>query len=106
MNVNGSIITLDVPAQTIGGRTLIPLRALVEALGKQVFWDDRGLILISDAAVSYDATTIDKIIDLLDIRVQADGSVIISGAEKNSGTLHTPCPCPPGRDLHPQIRLS
>ncbi len=74
MLVNGNAVTLDVPAKEIGGRTLIPLRALVEALGKQVFWDDRGLIIISDAAVNYDAETINKIIDLLDIRVQIDGA--------------------------------
>ncbi len=76
MNVNGNITVLDVPAQEIGGRTLIPLRALVEALGKQVFWDDRGLILITDTVANYDAATIDNIIDLLDIRVQADGKEI------------------------------
>jgi len=76
MIVDGNAVTLDVPAQEIGGRTLIPLRALVEALGKQVFWDDRGLILITDAPVTYDADKINKIIDLLDIRVQADGQEI------------------------------
>ncbi len=76
MDINGKAITLDVPAQTIGGRTLIPLRALVEALGKEVFWDDRGLILITDTPVDYDADKINKIIDLLDIRVQADGKEI------------------------------
>jgi len=76
MLVDGTAVTLDVPAQEIGGRTLIPLRALVEALGKEVFWDDRGLILITDAPVTYDAETIDKIIDLLDVRVQADGKEI------------------------------
>jgi len=73
MDVDGNVVTLDVPAQTIGGRTLIPLRALVEALGKQVFWDDRGLIIISDFPVTFDAETITKLIDLLDIRVQVDG---------------------------------
>ncbi len=76
MMVDGAAVTLDVPAQEIGGRTLIPLRALVEALGKEVFWDDRGLILITDAPVTYDADKINKIIDLLDIRVQADGKEI------------------------------
>ncbi len=76
MIVDGKAITLDVPAQEIGGRTLIPLRALVEALGKQVFWDDRGLILITDKPVDYEADKINKIIDLLDIRVQADGKEI------------------------------
>ncbi len=76
MIVDGVAVTLDVPAQEIGGRTLIPLRALVEALGKQVFWDDRGLILITDAPVTYSAEKMDKIIDLLDIRVQSDGKEI------------------------------
>ncbi len=76
MYVDGKQTILDVPAQTIGGRTLIPLRALVEALGKQVFWDDRGLILISDDVLNYDADRINKVIDLLDIRVQTDGKEI------------------------------
>ncbi len=48
--VNGETKTLDVPAKSVNGRTLIPLRALVEALGKEVFWDDRGLIVISETA--------------------------------------------------------
>ena len=46
--VNNEEKTLDVPAQTISGRTMIPLRAMAEALDKKVFWDDRGLIIISD----------------------------------------------------------
>ena len=49
MTVNGKTTTLDVPAQTINDRTLIPLRAIAESLGKTVFWDDQGLIAISDA---------------------------------------------------------
>ncbi len=76
MNVNGNVVVLDVPAKEIGGRTLIPLRALVEALGKQVFWDDRGLIIISDKPVTFDADTITKLINLLDIRVQVDGKEV------------------------------
>ena len=48
MTVNGKKTTLDVTAQTINDRTLIPLRAIAEALGKTVFWDDKGLIAISD----------------------------------------------------------
>lgn len=47
MMVNDQEITLDVAAQTLNDRTLLPLRALAEALGQKVFWDDRGLIVIN-----------------------------------------------------------
>ena len=36
---NGQAITLDVPAQLRGGRTLVPLRAVSEAFDCGVFWD-------------------------------------------------------------------
>ena len=48
MTVNEQTVLLDVPATTIEDRTMIPLRAMAEAIGKKVFWDDRGLIVISD----------------------------------------------------------
>lgn len=54
MTVNGAEQKLDVPAQTIEDRTMIPLRALVESINKKVFWDDRGLILISDEENVFD----------------------------------------------------
>ena len=46
--IDGSEYELDVPAKVENGRTLIPLRAVAEALNKKVFWDDRGLIIVSD----------------------------------------------------------
>ena len=63
--VNGEAKTLDVPAKSVNGRTLIPLRALVEALGKDVFWDDRGLIVISDEKDFLNAETDKDIIDFM-----------------------------------------
>jgi len=48
ISVNGQDSKLDVPAKAVNGRTLIPLRALVESLDKKVFWDPQGLIVISD----------------------------------------------------------
>ncbi|MBE7043582.1 MAG: hypothetical protein E7399_08885 [Ruminococcaceae bacterium] len=51
MNVNGKAVTLDVPAQVWNDRTMLPLRAVAEALGKTVYWDNRGLIILSDSSV-------------------------------------------------------
>lgn len=52
---DGSTYTLDVPAQVVNNRTFLPLRALCEnVLGKNVFWDDHGLIVISDKEYSAD----------------------------------------------------
>ena len=39
MMANDKEITLDVPAQLINDRTLVPLRAIAEALGNTVEWD-------------------------------------------------------------------
>ena len=72
MTVDGQETQLEVPAQEINGRTLIPLRAMVEAIGKQVFWDDRGLIVISDQENLFDQKheryLVDEIIDRVVIK--------------------------------------
>ena len=64
--IDGVEYTMDVPPQIIGGRTLVPLRAMCEALGKKVFWDNKGLIVISDTDnilnSEADSTYIDELI--------------------------------------------
>ncbi len=40
LNKNDEAITLDVPAQLLDGRTMVPARAVAEAFGSQVGWDD------------------------------------------------------------------
>ncbi len=45
MKVNGTSTDLDVPPQIINGRTVIPLRAMVESLGLQVDWDEKIQVL-------------------------------------------------------------
>ena len=57
MDVDGETVLLDVPAQTLHDRTMLPLRAMVESIGKNVFWDDRGLIIITDAGLTIDEET-------------------------------------------------
>lgn len=53
------------PAQTVAGRTVIPLRAMVAAMDKAVFWDDRGLIVISDMQITYKPETVNYMVDML-----------------------------------------
>jgi hypothetical protein len=40
ITTNGEAKALDVPAQIIDSRTMVPLRAIFEALGASVEWDD------------------------------------------------------------------
>jgi oligopeptide transport system substrate-binding protein len=61
MTVNGRQVTLDTAAELYEGTTFIPLRAVGEALGQEVFYDE-GLILIGDASTigAYKADTGNK----------------------------------------------
>lgn len=56
---------LEVETKIVAGRTLIPLRALVTAMGKEVFWDERGIIVISDVKDIFNLATDDEMIDQL-----------------------------------------
>lgn len=40
MHINGETVGLDVPAQEINGRTLIPVRAFAEAFNCKVEWNE------------------------------------------------------------------
>ena len=53
--VNGEKKEFDVPAEIENDRTLVPLRALAEALGKEVFWDERGIIMIYPPKVGFES---------------------------------------------------
>jgi len=44
--VNGEIVTPDVPQQTVGGRLMLPLRAVAEAVGGTANWDSVNRIAI------------------------------------------------------------
>ena len=63
MTVDGEEVILDEAPTIKENRTLIPLRAVAEALEKQVFWDDKGLIVISDVQNIFDSENDAYLID-------------------------------------------
>ena len=63
---NGVESALDVPAYISGeGRTMVPLRAVSEMLDKQVYWNDRGLVIISDTENIINDKADDGLVDYL-----------------------------------------
>ncbi|MBS2037124.1 copper amine oxidase N-terminal domain-containing protein [bacterium] len=52
--VDGRAVTLDSPAATVGGRTMVPLRFVSEALGTEVRWQEatQTVFLTSSSAAS------------------------------------------------------
>lgn len=62
IRVKDEIKIVDVPAEIIKGRTYLPLRSLVESLGKKVFYS-AGLIVISDQDNIFDNALEQELID-------------------------------------------
>ena len=66
MEVKDEIVTLSQPVYEENGKQLAPLNEYIEALGKKLFFDEKGLIVISDKDnildSEKDAKTIDEII--------------------------------------------
>jgi hypothetical protein len=59
---NGVSLTLDVPAQIIGGRTLLPIRAVLASVGYYVFWDaPTNTVEIYSEYIPHDLTVIEQI---------------------------------------------
>lgn len=52
LSVNGQNVQLDVPAQNIGGSTMLPLRAISEAVGADISWNAAA----QHAGINFSAT--------------------------------------------------
>ncbi len=91
MYVNQKEVSLDVAPQIISERTFVPLRAIVEAFDKKVFWD-RGLIIVSDEEKDINVTTqrgvVDEIISKVDVLPTVDSLInlkaVLSKAQSNN----------------------
>lgn len=67
--VNGKEVQSDVPAQIINGRTMIPARALAEALGATVKWDDETRSVVVEGK-DYIPPSTDEWQSLRDVAIQ------------------------------------
>lgn len=67
--VNGKEVPSDVPPQVINGRTLVPARALAEALGATVAWDEaqNAVVVTGGVQVVQSYTPTQGLISLRDI---------------------------------------
>lgn len=90
--VNGSYVNFDVPPQIINGRTMVPVRAIFEALGADVYWDDATKTVYAEKPESDWVTYVKLTI----------GSNIMEGSYVgNSYWLESPATIIDGRTLVP-----
>ncbi len=79
--LDGNELSFDVPPQIINGRTMVPIRAIFEALGAEVSWDDATKTVtatIDDYTV--ECTINSKVMTVCGEKVEMDVSpVIIDG---------------------------
>ena len=83
---NGAETTLDVPAQIIDGRTMVPLRAIFEALDAAVDWDG-------------DTQTITSTKDSITVKMQIGSNILYKNGEESE--LDVPAQLVDGRTLVP-----
>lgn len=76
VKVNEETISLDVPPKIIGGKTMVPLRFLGEAIGAKVKWDEensRALIITGEKEI------ILNVEEEISITISAAGDVTMGG---------------------------
>ncbi len=73
--VNGVGVEIDVPAQLVNDRTLVPVRAISEALGASVLWDQETSTVTIVGAQGDHAVT-DKYLTYKEQMIDADGTAI------------------------------
>lgn len=70
MMVNGEQTELDAEPYIYEERTFVPLRAITEAIGKKVFWYNKGLIVIGDRDSISDDNA-EKLMELFATNIEA-----------------------------------
>ena len=91
--VNGNERNIDAAPEIFGGRTFIPIRIFAEAIGKNIFWDDRGLIIISEKDVTLNSEIdknyiSDKINKFENMAIKVKGAYLSGGSVGYLGNIN------------------
>lgn len=79
---NGETVELDVPAQIMNGRTMVPVRAISESFGVNVKWDkDTRTVVLLDGVLGYNAY-LENILENLIPKTELDKEIVAT-----AGTL-------------------
>lgn len=69
--VDGNEYTLDVPAQLISERTMVPVRVVSEAFGMSVYWDEaNSIIVITSTPVKIETSEDKGLLDEINVRIK------------------------------------
>lgn len=72
--INDSNVTLEVPAQTIRGRTMVPVRFVSEAMGEQVLWNSRTqTVTINTTDRDWDDYPSDRVLQATNVNAKVTG---------------------------------
>lgn len=80
--LNGKEKTTDTAPEIVKGRTFVPLRVAAEALGKNVKWNDNGVIVVGDKDVSQEAAEMLDKIKSVKAAIQPKGDSVLANGEK------------------------
>lgn len=58
--INGTSYLMDTTAITENGRTMLPLRVITEGIGKHIYWNDKGVIIITADCKDYTQEYVDS----------------------------------------------
>lgn len=80
MTANGKPVRLDAPARLLGGVTMVPLRALSEALGAVVAWDSvKRIVTIDDPAELPTIGSAEKLREIMKTAFAQGGNHLLYG---------------------------